>query len=107
MSAHSVADCIAAIIKRLKLDGPRSLAQRINQAVDEEGIIQQHRLEESEAGEMIALAQEIATSEGSVEDIGSVSKKGKAKKKNCIKREPEAENADVWIMKKQCVVSAL
>src|SRR5437016_5804050 len=52
-------DCVQSMVARIKLDGPTVLAKRIREAIDEEGIVQQHRLEDGEAGSMQALAQSV------------------------------------------------
>jgi len=60
--------CIQAMIGRIHLDGPTLLAKQIREAIDEEGLVQQHQLEDEEVGEMQALAEEIVVLEGSKED---------------------------------------
>ncbi|KAN0122217.1 MutS domain V domain containing protein [Hyaloscypha variabilis] len=90
--------CIHAMIARINLDGPNALAQRIKDAVDEEGLVQQHRLEDGEAGEMQALAQAVVSSEGSIEDT-NILPKGARKKKPTGLREYYSDDSDVWIMK--------
>jgi DNA mismatch repair ATPase MutS len=90
------------MIDRISLDQPLKLAQHIRDAIDEEGLVQQHKIEDSEAGEMMALAQEIVKSEGMEEDStvlpkGSASKA--AKRKTPSIREHYGEDSEVWIMK--------
>ncbi|KAI3401631.1 hypothetical protein diail_10232, partial [Diaporthe ilicicola] len=83
---------------RIDLDSPRKLARRIREAIDEEGIVQQHQIEDSETGNMIALAQEIVDNEGSAED-SSVLPKSAKKRKPVSLRECYGEDNEVWIMK--------
>jgi DNA mismatch repair ATPase MutS len=90
--------CIEAMIARINLEGPNALAKRIGDAVDEEGLVQQHRLEDGEAAEMQALAQEVISSEGSIEDSKMISK-GARKKKSASIKELYSEDNDAWIMK--------
>ncbi|KAH7417025.1 MutS2 protein [Cadophora sp. MPI-SDFR-AT-0126] len=90
--------CIQAMISRIDLTGPNELAKRIREAIDEEGIMQQQRLEDSEAGEMQALAEAIVTSEGSRED-SSILPKGTRKKKATSIREHYSDDSEPWIMK--------
>lgn len=90
-------DCLTALTLRMSLAEPLKLARRIKEAIDEEGIEHQHEVEDSEASQMLALAQDIVSSEGSQEDA-SVLPKGKKKRPTSI-REYYAEDNDTWIMK--------
>lgn len=91
-------ECLEVMISRIHLQGPSALARQIRDAIDEEGLVQQHRIEESEAGEMVALAQEVASSEGLPEDIVTVPR-GSRKSKSANLREHYMDNSEVWIMK--------
>lgn len=91
-------ECLEVMISRIQLQGPSVLASRIRAAIDEEGLTQQHRIEDNAAGEMVALAQEIATSEGLPEDIVTVPR-GSRKPKPTSLREHYMDSSEVWIMK--------
>ncbi len=91
-------DCIRQMITRIDLVGPEALAIRIREAIDEEGIIQQHRLEDGEAGEMQALAEAVVASEGSRDDSSILPKKSSKKKPTSI-REHYSDDSEPWIMK--------
>ncbi|KAK3941558.1 muts protein 1 [Diplogelasinospora grovesii] len=96
-------DCLQSLVKRISLEQPLKLAARIKEAIDEEGLVHQHELEDSEAGEMMALAQEIVKSEGSAEDTaalpkGAAAAASKPKKKPSLK-DHYGEDNEVWIMK--------
>ncbi|SPN97110.1 related to MUTS protein homolog 1 [Cephalotrichum gorgonifer] len=96
--AASATDCLATMARRILLeDGPLKLARRIKDAIDEEGIVHRNEIEDSEAGEMMALAQEVVTSEGSTEDAASLPK-GKKKRATSI-REYYGEDNEPWVMK--------
>ncbi|AEO66047.1 uncharacterized protein THITE_2047406 [Thermothielavioides terrestris NRRL 8126] len=99
-------DCLSTMVGRISLDQPLELAQHIRDAIDEEGLVQQHQIEDSEAGEMMALAQEIVKTEGTEEDSsllpkGAASKAATStKKKNPASiRDHYGEDSEVWIMK--------
>jgi DNA mismatch repair ATPase MutS len=96
-------DCLSTMVDRISLDHPRKLAERIRDAIDEEGLVQQHQIEDSEAGEMMALAQEIVKTEGTEEDSTLLPKgavaKTKTKKKTPSIKEHYGEDSEVWIMK--------
>ncbi len=101
-------DCLTTMISRISLDQPLKLAKRIRDAIDEEGLVQQHEIEDDEAGAMIALAQEIVKSEGTAED-SALLPKGAAAKSTKRKtpgpgaspsiREHYGEDNEVWTMK--------
>lgn len=90
------------MIDRISLEQPLKLAKHIRDAIDEEGLVQQHEIEDSEAGEMMALAQEIVKTEGTEED-STLLPKGTAAKANKKKpsslKEHYGEDSEVWIMK--------
>jgi DNA mismatch repair ATPase MutS len=94
--------CLSTMVDRISLAQPLKLAQHIRDAIDEEGLVQQHQIEDSEAGEMMALAQEIVKAEGTQED-STLLPKGAAAKTS--KRKPPSirdhygEDSEVWIMK--------
>lgn len=95
-------DCLKTMTERINLDSPLQLAQRIRSAIDEEGIVQQHQLDDSEAGDMIALAQEVVDTEGSAEDSALLPKsasKRRALSKGPSLRDYYGEDNEVWIMK--------
>lgn len=94
-----VVDCLQPMIARIHLEGTMTLANRIKDAIDEEGIIQQHRINDDGAGEMVALAHEIASSEGSPEDIAAIARAGR-KKRPLSLREHYIDSDDTWIMKR-------
>ncbi|KAL6403636.1 protein like protein 1 [Ilyonectria robusta] len=90
-------DCLASLTSRISLTEPVKLARRIKAAIDEDGIVQQHQAEDSEASQMIALAEDIVSSEGSPEDAAALPK-GKRKRPTSI-REYYADDNEAWIMK--------
>ncbi len=91
--------CLSTVVGRISLEQPLILARRIRESVDEEGLVQQHQIEDSEAGEMIALAQDVAASEGIAEDDGTVLPKKATKKKGPSLRDYYGEDNQAWIMR--------
>ncbi|KAK4151965.1 muts domain V-domain-containing protein [Chaetomidium leptoderma] len=99
--------CLSTMVARISLDQPLKLAERIRDAIDEEGLVQQHQIEDSEAGEMMALAQEIVKAEGTEEDSTLLPKGAAAKttkqqqqpKKSPSIRDHYGEDGEVWIMR--------
>lgn len=91
-------DCIERMTSRIDLDGPIALATSIKEAIDEEGVVQQHRIEDSQAGDMQTLTQEILNSEGTAEDFDILPKAVRKKKPSSIK-EHYFNDSEAWIMK--------
>lgn len=99
-SAAAERGCLRAMSERINLDSPLKLARRIQSAIDEEGIVQQHQAEDSEAGSMIALAQEIVDAEGSAEDSSLLPKSARKRKTSPTSlRDHYGEDNEVWTMK--------
>ncbi|KAK0673262.1 putative muts protein 1 [Cercophora samala] len=61
-------DPLTTLLSRISLKQPLKLAHSIRSAIDEENLVQQHQLEDSQAGELLSLAQEIVSSEATEED---------------------------------------
>lgn len=93
----SLDDCLPRLTSRLSLQEPLDLAFRIKDSIDEEGIIHQHDVQDSEASQIMALAENIVTSEGSQQDA-SILSKGRKKRPASI-REHYGEDNDAWVMK--------
>lgn len=90
-------DCLNSLTSRISLTEPMKLAHRIKEAIDEEGIFQQHEVQDLEASQIMALAEDIVSSEGSQEDA-SILPKSKRKRSMSL-REYYAEDNDAWVMK--------
>ncbi|GME61198.1 MutS protein-like protein 1 [Neofusicoccum parvum] len=67
------------LVRRLSLASPARLAARILKTIDEEGLSEQHRMEDDEAAAMAGLAVEVLTEEGEEVKSGSLAKRAKAK----------------------------
>lgn len=92
----SQADCMRKLLTRTDLTQPLKLAKKIKDSIDEEGIVHQHEVEDSEANHMMALAQNVVAIETSPSP--PLLSKGKKKQPTSI-REYYAEDNDAWIMK--------
>jgi DNA mismatch repair ATPase MutS len=91
-------NCVQILAGRLDLDGPGKLATRIKDAIDEEGVAQQHRIEDGEAGAMQELAKVMIASKGSKSDQEILSR-GNRKKKPTSIRDHYSDEKETWIMK--------
>jgi DNA mismatch repair ATPase MutS len=96
-SRKSEHHCLTSLISRISLTQPLKLAQRIRDAIDEEGIELQHEVQDSEASQMLALAENVVSNEGSQDDAASLPK-GKRKRPGSI-RDHYAEDNGAWIMR--------
>jgi DNA mismatch repair ATPase MutS len=55
---------IENLVRRLKLQGTDRLAKAIEDTIDEEGLMKTHIIEDTEASNMMALAERVMTAEG-------------------------------------------
>jgi DNA mismatch repair ATPase MutS len=95
-------ECLDALLSRLNLDGPTTLANLITAAIDEEGLMQQQRVEESSAENVISLAKEVVSNEGFPDEIEALPKKIKPKSGERTNggKDAEQEVEDAWIMRR-------
>ncbi|KAJ5936146.1 hypothetical protein N7454_005444, partial [Penicillium verhagenii] len=91
---------LKSMISRLYLEGPSALADKILAAIDEEGLLQQQRIQDSTAAEVASLAQEVTINEGTPTDLESLPKKVRAKKSEKMAPEPEVGLMETWIMRR-------
>ncbi|KAL2757469.1 hypothetical protein ACRALDRAFT_1079676 [Sodiomyces alcalophilus JCM 7366] len=95
--------CLSAMASRLNLEEPLELARRIREAIDEEGIVHQHEIEDGETNQMMALAQDIISAEGSHDDAAAALPKGAAKRSAKARptsvREHYANDNEAWVMR--------
>lgn len=92
---------LRTMVYRLSLDGPMNLAERILAAIDEEGLIQRQRIEDSTAAEAASLAQEVTMSEGTSDELESLPKKVRLKSnEKTVAAETDSGPAETWIMKR-------
>lgn len=92
---------ISSMISRLYLDGPSALAEKILAAIDEEGLLQKQRIEDSTAAEAASLAQKVALDEGTPSDLEALPKKVRTKKaERPTAVDTESGPPDTWIMRR-------
>ncbi|KAF4456234.1 hypothetical protein F53441_1597 [Fusarium austroafricanum] len=96
-SRKSESPCLTSLISRISLTQPLKLASRIRDAIDEEGIELQHEVQDSEASQILALAENVVNNEGSQDDVASLPK-SKRKRPASI-RDYYAEGNEAWVMK--------
>lgn len=67
--------CMLAMGRRLDLEQPLELAQRIERAIDEDGLSEYHRMQDEAASEMSNLAQDVLGREAGEEDLKHLPKR--------------------------------
>lgn len=90
-------DCLVALLERIDLTEALRLAKRIRDSIDEDGVVLQHEVEDSEASQMMELAQSIVSAEGNQADTSSLPKT--KKKAPTSLKEHYGEDNEAWIMK--------
>ena len=85
---------------RLSLDRPEALASSIAAAIDEDGLMQSHRVEESDSADMVTLAQDVLKSEGTAEDLDALSGVVRSKAGSKATLDHDTEEAETWIMRR-------
>ena len=93
-------DSLAKLHNALSLNGPIALAHLIQSSVDEQGLLESHRLEDHESNEMISMAQEVLSNEGSTEDRSALQRVAKAKLKQKTSSEQDSEDQKPWIIRR-------
>ena len=95
--------CLPTLIKRFDLKEPTKLATRIIEAIDEDGLSEQHRLEDNEAAEMVGLAQDVLGQEAGEEDLKQMPKRIQPKPHAILPSTKTATDGrdDIWIMSRR------
>ncbi|KAI1756728.1 muts domain V [Xylaria castorea] len=92
------ASCFKSMLSRIKLEEPMKLAERIRKSIDEEGLVQQHENEYSQANELLSLAEEVVAAEGTQGDAASLPKGSKRKKPTSL-RDHYSDDNMTFVMK--------
>lgn len=87
------------LLQRFDLHGPIELQARIASALDEEGLLQKHRLEEDEAATVAALAHDVVL-QHAPEELGALPKAVRTRSKSEEQRKDEIELEEPWIMRR-------
>lgn len=90
--------CVRSLSDRIVINDPMTLARQIKLSVDEEGIEQQHFLEEGEAQGLQDLAHQVVTLEGARDDA-TILPKGTRKKRPTSIKDHYSDDNEFWIMK--------
>ncbi|KAL5456689.1 hypothetical protein PMIN07_006592 [Paraphaeosphaeria minitans] len=95
--------CIPALQNRFDLVQPLELAQRIQDAIDEEGLSEYHRIQNDQAAELEEMAQDVLGREAGEEDLKELPKRIQPKPHMIASSYKSATDGrdDIWIMKKK------
>ena len=94
---------LQALSGQVRLEEPLTLASRISAAIDEDGLMRSHRIEESETADIVSMAQEILQSEGSAEDQSSLPGVLRSTATSKTAADVESEEVETWIMRRKYV----
>ncbi|KAL8774744.1 MAG: hypothetical protein Q9209_000683 [Squamulea sp. 1 TL-2023] len=92
---------LQGLLSRFTLEGPRDLAIRISDAIDEEGLLKTHRKEESENSRYISAAQDVLQNEGSAADLVDMPRAVRVKGAQQDFSGLETDEEDDWIIRAQ------
>ena len=99
IEAGQVDHPLQKLLKRLDLHGPVALQAQIASAIDEEGLMQKHRLEEDEAADVAAMTHEVVL-QSAPEELESLPKAVRARGKLDDQKRDEIELEEPWIMRR-------
>lgn len=85
---------------RLWLEEPKALAARIAEAIDEDGLSESHRIEDTKNAEILSMAQEVLEKEGSSEDQAVMTRISRSKAKQKLSADQESDEADAWVLRR-------
>ncbi|KAJ5154032.1 uncharacterized protein N7500_009471, partial [Penicillium coprophilum] len=104
-NASGLNQSVAIMISRLFLDGPIALADQILAAIDEEGLLQKQRIEDSTAAEAANLAHKVTMDEATSSELVVLPKKIRAKKgERTVVADTDSGPLDTWIMRRDASV---
>ena len=97
---------INALVQHFRWDGPLQLAKRVQDAIDEEGLMARYEVRENEAADAATLAQEAIAAEGA-EDMAALHRRlGSARRRQSAATSDEEGDEDlppddeIWIMRR-------
>ncbi|ETI27360.1 hypothetical protein G647_09550 [Cladophialophora carrionii CBS 160.54] len=94
-----VSHCLDRLLQRLDLEDPVELQNKIASAIDEEGLMQKHRLEEDEAADVAALAHEVVL-QTAPHEVDSLPKAVRTRSRSDDAKREEIELEEPWIMRR-------
>ncbi|KIW33073.1 uncharacterized protein PV07_04568 [Cladophialophora immunda] len=87
------------LLRRFELQGPAELQALISSAIDEQGLMQKHRLEEDEAASVAAMAHDVVL-QSAPEELELLPKAVRTRTKSEDQKKDEIELEEPWIMRR-------
>ncbi|KAF1813993.1 DNA mismatch repair protein Msh1 [Eremomyces bilateralis CBS 781.70] len=96
---------IQDLVRHIQLDGPLQISNRITKSIDEDMLSQQHLIEDSEAADMLGLAEEVLTQSGETGKLKGTPQTLKRKEVEVARANRDQQtavsgNEEVWIMRR-------
>jgi DNA mismatch repair ATPase MutS len=90
-------DCFRNLLNLLHLDGPSEVSKRVLEAIDEDMLDAQHRIEDNAAAAIVEMAEEVLNDAGEEQKLKGVPRNVK-KAVASISRDGSSD--DIWIMRR-------
>ncbi|EXJ53557.1 uncharacterized protein A1O5_13229 [Cladophialophora psammophila CBS 110553] len=87
------------LLRRFDLQGPAELQALITSAIDEQGLMQKHRLEDDEAASVAAMAHDVVL-QSAPDELGLLPKAVRTRSKSEDQKKDEIELEELWIMRR-------
>ncbi|KIW86893.1 uncharacterized protein Z519_12515 [Cladophialophora bantiana CBS 173.52] len=87
------------LLRCFDLQGPAELQALITSAIDEQGLMQKHRLEEDEAASVAAMAHDVVL-QSAPDELGLLPKAVRTRSKSEDQKKDEIELEEPWIMRR-------
>ena len=91
---------VSTLLQKLSLEGPKALATRIAEAIDEDGLFECHQNEQLESAGIVSMAQGILNEEGDTEDLEALSQVIRSKTVAKSLKPQSTEEDDLWTMRR-------
>ena len=95
----SVPSCLESLSQRLDLQSPLELQSKIASSIDEEGLMQKHRLEDDEAAEVAAMAHDVVL-QTAPEELETLPKAIRMRNRSELSNKDDIELEEPWIMRR-------
>ena len=96
----SLKGSLCALHERLSLDGPNALADEIRNSIDEDSLMESHRLVEDHSADLLTMPQGVSQDEGPAEDHAALPQATKSKAKSKTPTETDTDAQDPWILRR-------
>ena len=95
---NGLAQSLSGLLSRLSLEGPMQLTTNIANAVDEDGLMASHHIEEEKSAAVISMSQRVLMQEGSPNELAAMPLPIRSGEPPVVSKEQSGEE-DSWIMR--------